>query len=146
MTLEDATSGRIRHANCVITSHIPHDASGPEVALPPQMEDFRFDVGWRLVGRWFWNGFGVDQPIFSPLLIDGFLFVKTGSAIAKVAAGLRRLSYLFSIGQHRAASAAYAGPRVNLPSSFETSPAHQGYHKKCLASHGMATRLGQKKR
>lgn len=39
------------HTDCILASHIPHDAFGPEVVFTPQMEDLLFDLGRCLIGR-----------------------------------------------------------------------------------------------
>jgi hypothetical protein len=51
---------------------------------------------WAMILKWV----GIDQPLFFALFIGALPSAETGSANAKVAAGLRHLSYPFSIVQH----------------------------------------------
>lgn len=63
---EDAVNGRVRHANCMIARHVPHDAFGPEVVLAPKMENLLLDLDRCLVRRSFGMGLALASAS-SPL-------------------------------------------------------------------------------
>jgi hypothetical protein len=52
------------------------------------------------LGRFFWNGFGIDQGIFTVALIGPLSSVQAGPANAKVAACIRHMAYPFCMLQH----------------------------------------------
>jgi hypothetical protein len=43
----------------MIARQIPHDAFWPKMVFAPQVMDLLGDFRWCLVGRVFWNGFGI---------------------------------------------------------------------------------------
>jgi hypothetical protein len=67
------------------------------MVFAPQLQHLPSYFRRCLVGRIFWNGFGIDQPSFTILFIDPLPSLEAGPANAKIAATLRYLPSVFSV-------------------------------------------------
>ena len=61
----------------MVARQVPDDPDRPEVIFAAQVKDLVDDLEWRLVGRVFRDGLGVDQPGFAALVVSGFPAVET---------------------------------------------------------------------